>query len=661
MPAFAQAPETLYVTGSRLAATGQTFNGSISQLSDTDPARLTQVHIQESLLRVPGVNIQRGEGQEYLPALRSPVLTGSGACAALLSSQDGIALRAAGFCNVNELFDANSETATRIEVIRGPANALYGSNALHGVVNLVTSAISGEQANRASLVLGPDSYAQSRIQLGESGQWGLNLVLSEDGGYRDDSGFAQQKLDAYWQQSSGKWDITHAIALSNLNQETAGYVNGANNYLNDSLVRQNANPEAFRDAAALRAYSRFENTDHGWLLTLYGRHNNMDFLQHFLPGTPLEENGHTSLGLQSLKHLSTGWGEFNWGMDAEWTHGWLRQQQDGITTGSAFLVATVPSGKHYDYEVSALQLAPFVQSRWQISDDLALHAGARLESMRYEYDNHMLDGRTREDGTVCGFGGCRYSRPADRNDQFNNLGANLGAIWQLTDSSQLDLRVASAWRAPQTSELYRLRGDQIISDVRSEKLRSIELAWQNSSGLFRQEIALYAMQKDNVIFRDTNDFYVSDGKTRHLGAEVLLAAELNAQWHVGATANWGLHTYRDSFSSTGANLQGNRIESAPVLFGSVQLSRETDSGRLEAEWVYTDAYYLDPQNSVTYPGHSLFNLRAEHQMGSVTVGLKLENLLDKRYADRADYTVFSGPRYFPGQRRALYVSAALTW
>ena len=58
-------------------------------------------------------------------------------------AQDGIPLRASGFCNVNELFDAHSEQAGGIEVIKGPAGVAYGANAMHGMINVLSPAIDG--------------------------------------------------------------------------------------------------------------------------------------------------------------------------------------------------------------------------------------------------------------------------------------------------------------------------------------------------------------------------------------------------------------------------------------------------------------------------------------------------------------------------------------
>jgi outer membrane receptor protein involved in Fe transport len=65
------------------------------------------------------------------------VLTGAGACGAVLVLEDGIPIRPVGSCNVNELFEVNLEQAAAIEVLRGPGSVLYGSSAVHGVINVI--------------------------------------------------------------------------------------------------------------------------------------------------------------------------------------------------------------------------------------------------------------------------------------------------------------------------------------------------------------------------------------------------------------------------------------------------------------------------------------------------------------------------------------------
>ena len=146
-------------------------------------------------LRAPGVNLQRGNGQEYLPALRSPVLTGAGACGALLTAEDGIPLTSPGFCNINELFFAHHEAASRIEVLRGPGTAVHGGNALHGVVNVITARRA--ESSLAGLELGSYGVARFRLNWFAESDSGLRLTAVRDGGFRDDSGYRQLKLNAF--------------------------------------------------------------------------------------------------------------------------------------------------------------------------------------------------------------------------------------------------------------------------------------------------------------------------------------------------------------------------------------------------------------------------------------------------------------------------------
>lgn len=98
--------------------------GSVSVVDDKALKLVSHAHVQQALSRVAGVNLHRGNGQEYLPAVRSPVLTGAGGCGGFLMQEDGIPVRAAGFCNINELFEANTEMAQRIEVLRGTGTVL---------------------------------------------------------------------------------------------------------------------------------------------------------------------------------------------------------------------------------------------------------------------------------------------------------------------------------------------------------------------------------------------------------------------------------------------------------------------------------------------------------------------------------------------------------
>src|SRR5690625_4253219 len=148
-------------TASRRDQDQSQVSASLSAVEGEWIELLRPTHISELLHRMPGTWISRGNGQEHLTAVRSPVFTGSGSCGSFYMAEDSIPLRPAGFCNVNQLFEANAEQAERVEVLRGPGTALHGSNALHGVINVLSRAAHPEQRQtELSLGQGPHGYRQ---------------------------------------------------------------------------------------------------------------------------------------------------------------------------------------------------------------------------------------------------------------------------------------------------------------------------------------------------------------------------------------------------------------------------------------------------------------------------------------------------------------------
>ena len=126
-----------------------------------------------------------------------------------------------------------------------------GGNALHGSINVETPRLGDPRY----LDFTAGSHGHRRLLLGNEGRkWRLDTNLLYDPGWRDDSRVSQQQITI----SRGRGDAEEAgntllIQWNRLNQNTAGYVEGDDIYKDEDLSRRNANPEAFRDANALRA------------------------------------------------------------------------------------------------------------------------------------------------------------------------------------------------------------------------------------------------------------------------------------------------------------------------------------------------------------------------------------------------------------------------
>ena len=654
--------ETVLVTGTMRDQNGSTIPLSWSEIDANALALTRHTHISELMQRVSGTWISRGSGQEHLTALRSPVLTGAGGCGSVYMAMDGIELRAPGFCNVNQLFDANSEQASEIEVIKGPATALYGSNAMHGVINILSVPPSKNKQQTLGFDIGGFGYtrARYRFQNGWDNQ-GLSLLanITSDEGFVDNTGFDQQKISARYDDTRGDWQTKTLIEYSNLKQETGGYVLGYKAYEDDARKRENPNPEAFRDASSFRGYSAISTyiDEHNELiLTPYVRSNDMTFMMHFLPWKPIERNGHDSVGLRAhWINLGSGYNlssryELVSGMDVDYSKGWLSEIQH-----QPFSI-NQPEGAHYDYDVVATNSALFSQLSFFMTSRIVTEAGYRYEVMHYDYTNNLSNGS----GCAPEASACRFFRPSNRTDSFKNGSMNLGISLQIADTHTGYFRVAQGFRAPQASELYRLQGGQESASLKSENMRSVEFGMRGSLGdRLSYDTSFYSMHKSNVIFQDANRFNVSGAKTQHEGMELSIEYNLldKVLWSVDGTL--AKHTYSNNANLFGVNtsIENNDVDTAPHYYGRTALAWQYQKeSQAELEWAFMAPYFLDPQNQHEYAGHNVINLRVKHNVSkNVSASFRVTNLTNINYAERADYS-FGNYQYFIGESRAFYVS-----
>ncbi|MGX5201828.1 TonB-dependent receptor [Aliikangiella sp. IMCC44632] len=658
---------TMVITAQRGAVSLLELANNTAALDAKLLEKINHSHINEALVRIPGAWISRGNGQEHLTAIRSPVLTGPGSCGEFLMLQDGVPLRAPGFCNVNQLFDANTEQAQAVEVVRGANSALYGSNAIHAVMNIISQK---PEENRRSINLevGPHQFYRAKtslVNMNDDAGLLFNFNLTHDGGLKDHSGYKQHKATLRHLTKSDQVSFDSILNLTHLNQNTAGYLQaGKDAYLLDAMRTRNDFPEAYRKAHSIHLQSKASGYFHNgvqWQLTPYFRSNEMEFLMHFLPGQPIENNSQQSLGLMWQAQHYFDSSELRWGIDTEFTDAKLRQSQSSPTnTGSAFLNATLPVGKHYDYKVFGSNLALYGRWEKQLALNWKLELNARFDFIDYDYSNNMLSGNTREDATLCGFGGCRYNRPDSRTDSFSNFSQSAAISYLANKDSLAYVKIDRAFRAPQATELYRLQNNQTISAANSVKADAIEIGYRKSTPQLFYEVNIFHMRKSDSIFQNSEREFVSGAKTSHKGLETLWRLTINQQWSITQNLSYAKHLYENS-----PNLQGNNnvlikhkdIDTAPRLLTSSQVSWQVKPKlALELELISLSSYYTNPENTQKYAGHKLFNLRAAYQHNRHWESvIRIMNASDENYAERADYA-FSNHRYFVGAGRSIYYS-----
>jgi iron complex outermembrane recepter protein len=659
--------EEVIVTARRTPQSMQSYAGSASQVSADAIDLQGATHYSQVVNRVAGAMVQRNSGEEGLTAIRSPVLSGPGSCGEFLFLENSVPIRPVGFCNVNELFEIQTEQAQRVEVLRGPTGVVYGSGAMHGAINVIHTP--EDARSFLGIEAGPDDFYRGKLSVAHSNErdaFQTALTATHDGGWRDSSGLNEQKLNVEFDRDD-KWGVS--LAATHLDQQTAGFIQGEDAYKDEDIARSNPNPEAYRRATAVRLTGRYQtelNSNVQLSLRPFVRYSRMNFLQHFLIGKPTEENSQQSTGLLSQldvtispsAHLLSG-------IDLELADGFLQETQPGpATDGAPAANAIRPAGKHYDYDVDSRVIAAYAQLEQSFATDWTATLGARFESVHYAYDNHMLAGNTREDGTTCGTSGCLYSRPADRDDRFNNVTARGSLAYQITPHHMTYVAIARGSRAPDTNELYRLQRQQTVADLDSEALDNVELGVRGRFDRFDYSLAAFAMRKDHFIFRDSNGLNVSEGKTKHRGIEYEL------QWHpldslsVALVGTLAKHTYDfDRSIDQGETIvSGRDIDTAPRHINTARVNwRAFDKVNTELELVSVGHYYVDAINAHDYDGYRLLNFRIGWQLPNEwSSTVRVDNLTDVAYADRADYA-FGNYRYFPGRGRTVFWEVRYGW
>ena len=618
-------------------AIARTLPASIDLIGRDRLEIISAIHPAEALNTVAGVNIHRGSGQEHLTAIRSPVLTGGAGAGSFLYLEDGVPLRAAGFANVNGLFEAGTEFANKLEVFKGPGPATYGSNAVHGLINVQSRDV--DDPNTARILASDDGLLSAVVSAG-TGTLRASISAVHDNGFRNDSGFDQQKFQLKHFGELGEWTVNSLASFNNLNQETAGFIQGEDAFKDKELSQTNPNPEAFRDGKSYRVQARFERELSGNTLALtpFARRAELRFLRHFVPGQALEKNGHSSVGLQSAYYSD----DFNIGADIEYTDGFLYEFQDNPSRFSFV------QGLHYDYNVKALVGAAYAEKDFRVTPATELKIGARAEYTQYDYTNNADVGRSG-----------RFIRVADRKDDFLTITPKVSLTHTLAYGGTLYARAARGSRAPQVTDLYSVQLNQVAGEADVETLDSLEAGYKYYRGDVSFELAAFTMWKDNFFFRNANGFNVVNGKTKHIGVEGSFVAPLTDWLTFAADGTLARHSYDfslDQGSAANNISSGTRVDSAPDTLGTFRLTAApTETISTEIEWRHVGAYFTNPGNTVKYDGHDIFVARASYALSSgMKISGRVDNLFDQRYADRADFA-FGNERYFPGRPRTLFV------
>ncbi len=165
-PALAQEPvelDGLVVTAHRRAAPAWTVAAHATVIEGAELRRAGIEYVADALRRVPGVAVIRNGS---FGAVTSVFLRG-GESDYVQVLVDGVPVNEPG--GAFDIGSLTTDNIERIEIVRGPASALYGSDAVSGVIQIFTRRGSGPASGTVSFAAGSFSTRRMRATLSGGG------------------------------------------------------------------------------------------------------------------------------------------------------------------------------------------------------------------------------------------------------------------------------------------------------------------------------------------------------------------------------------------------------------------------------------------------------------------------------------------------------------
>lgn len=471
--------------------------------------------------------------------------------------------------------------AERVEVLRGPASVLYGSNAMGGVINIVTRKMQ-EDGIRTNINIGAGSYgsiqteATNRIRKGRFSST-VTASYNRTDGHRADMAFEQYGGYAkLGYDFTDNWKVWGDVNVTRFNATNPGSV--MKPYIdNDQRITRGMTSFALENyyEKTSGALSFFYNWGDHWINDGYQpggeplqyRFNSNDQM--------LGVSWYQSVQLFQGNRLTVGADYFHFGGEA-WN-----QFFDGHRETSA--------------NKSLNEVAGYVDFRQDIAAWLTLDAGARV-------DYHSQTG--------------------------TEFIPQVGLAFHLPENAEIKAMASKGFRNPTIREMYMFPPQN--PDLKPEKLWNYELSFSQRlmDNRLSYGLNVFYINGENLIIRLPNPngsgmLNQNSGEIENWGAEANVGYQFNPVWSVMANYSW-LHMENPVLASPEHKLYGG------VNFRKGRWSAST--GIQYVKGLYTDLDAATKENFVLWDMQGSF--KATNYLSFYVRG---ENLLAQRYEINVGY------------------------
>lgn len=637
--------DEVVVTASRVSEKIKDTTVAVNVLPEAELEKVKARNPTEFLAHVPGVNSQNLGGEAELTAIRVPTHFTNPYTIVLL---DGVPTSSYGSGSSSQFSQMNSDNIARIEVIKGPASALYGSNAIGGIINVITKTPTAKPQIKIWSELG--DYQQWRSGLSGSGgneKMGFNLDLSrvDSEGWRDNNSLEKRagtiktnltwneesllsfKIDFLSSEKESPGTLSEADFYSDWQHSYQTFTYGKTDKIAPALSYNHYFVESELSATlAMRDIEEESIPNYSIRQRTYG-----PFPRPYLGSKTTSDSQDIDLQLLYSHNLSQVRGKIITGLDMvrgsketdsfdlTVTYDALQKLYTSYTLGSL--------AKSYDITTNVS--APYMQLEVSPLEKLKFIAGGRYDSAEYEVDDLVAGG-------------------AGVDKKFSRFSPKVGLTYDISPSVNSYISYASGFVVPTTSQLWTSRYDN--SELQPEKAKNYEIGLRTSFWQKRLKLdtSIYSMDITNKIVVDATDtMYVNAGEASQEGAEIMATIAPSAWARFTMAYTYALNNY-EAYVDGGIDYSGNRQPRSPKHHLNARVAVfPVRNLEVELEMDEISAQYADDANLHQYTRPTLFNLRVGYDWQKWSVWGHVLNLTDEQYAayvsdDASGMNLYSG-------------------
>ena len=472
--------------------------------------------------------------------------------------------------------------AERVEVLRGPASVLYGSNAMGGVLNIVTRAASANRDGvKTTINLGAGSYGTVQAEAANQVRSGRfsSTVAAQYG--RTDNHRPRMGFEQYGGYMKLGYDLSehwNTYVDANITHFNASYPGSVSSPLFD------ADQWITRGVVSAALENHYQNTNGAVsVYSNFGRHKIDDGTAD--PTKPTQrffrsKDALTGVSWYQSAQLFEG-NRLTAGVDYQHIYG--NAYYTSKQTGEVLDTPNKQSAKSYRNEI-----AGYVDFRQDLTEWLTVDAGIRV-------DHHSVVG--------------------------TEWIPQAGVVVRPMSTGEVKAMVSKGFRNPTMREMYLYPPSN--EELEPERMWNYELSWRHRMGAFNYGLNLYYIKGDNMI-QTVNRKNVNTGEIENYGIELEAAWRMNRWWSL--TTNHSLLHMEHA------------VVAAPEYKGFLGANYHRDHWSVVAGLQYINGLYTAVGENETKENFCLLNASVSYAVAkNISLWLRGENLLAQSYEINLGY------------------------